>query len=99
MIYLSTKSGSDVNWFFSFWKYDKFIHFVEYFTLGFLLVNALKIQPISNSKWKYILLFLLIFPITDELIQYFTPNRIPDLYDVLADYLGGIIGAYIRKIL
>ena len=99
IIYFSTKSTSDINWFFNLWKYDKLIHFSEYFGLGYLLVNALKINQISKKKWNYILIFLLIFPIMDELIQYFTPSRIPDIYDVLADVFGGISGAYIRKIL
>jgi len=63
------------------WKYDKIVHLVEYFGVGFLLINAMKIKPISTRKWRYAIMLLLIFPIIDELLQYYTPRRIPDLYD------------------
>ena len=36
-------------------------------------------------------------PIVDELLQHFTPTRIPDILDGIADIFGGLTGAYIRK--
>ena len=42
-------------------------------------------------------LILLIFPIMDEVLQYFTPTRIPDIFDVIVDIFGGLTGANIRK--
>jgi VanZ family protein len=33
----------------------------------------------------------------DEVFQYFTPTRIPDIFDVIMDIFGGLTGAYIRK--
>ena len=38
------------------------------------------------------------FPeIVDELLQHFTPTRIPDIVDGIADICGGLTGAYLRK--
>ena len=85
-------------WFFQLWKYDKVVHFVEYLGVGFLLINALKIQPLRKSHWKFALLFLFIFPVIDEVLQYFIPRRIPDIFDGVADVIGGLTGAYLRKI-
>ena len=97
VLYLSSQSGDELNWFFQLWKYDKLIHIVEYMGVGFLLINAMKIQVLTNRRWKYAVCFLLLFPIVDELLQYYTPRRIPDIYDGIADILGGLTGAYLRK--
>ena len=63
------------------WKYDKIVHFLEYFGVGFLLINALKIKPLSKTQWVYAVCFLCLFPIFDESLQYYTPKRIPDIYE------------------
>ena len=97
VLYFSTQPGSDISWFSQLWKYDKIIHFIEYLGMGFLLINALKIHPLKQSYWKISILFLLLFPIVDELLQHFTPNRIPDFFDGIADICGGLTGAYLRK--
>ena len=81
VLYLSSTPGDDLSWFFQLWKYDKVVHFVEYLGVGFLLINALKIQPLRKSHWKFALMFLLLFPVLDEMLQYYTPSRIPDIYD------------------
>ena len=97
ILYLSTKSGNELSWFYQLWKYDKVVHFIEYFGVGFLLINAMKIQPLRQTHWKYSVYFLLLFPMFDEVLQYFTPTRIPDIFDVIVDIFGGLTGAYIRK--
>ncbi|MDP6570134.1 MAG: VanZ family protein [Candidatus Marinimicrobia bacterium] len=97
VMYISMKPGNDLNFFSHLWKYDKLVHFTEYLLMGFLLINALKIKPMTHSHWKYAILFLLIFPILDETLQYFTPRRIPDIYDGIADIFGGLTGAFIRE--
>ena len=96
---LSATSGDKFSWFSQLWKYDKVVHFIEYFGVGFLLINAMKIQPIRQKHWKYAICFLLIFPMLDEGFQYFTPRRISDIFDVIVDIFGALIGAYIRKYL
>ena len=97
ILYLSTQSGDNLHWFSQLWKYDKVVHFIEYLGMGFLLINAMKIQPLNNTHWKCAILFLFIFPIIDESVQYYAPQRIPDIIDGIFDILGGLTGAYIRK--
>ena len=97
VLYFSAQPGSNLNWFSQLWKYDKIVHFMEYLGVGFLLINALKIQPLKKLHWKFAILFLLLFPIVDEILQHFTPTRIPDIVDGIADICGGLTGAYLRK--
>ena len=99
VLYFTAQSGNNISWFFQLWKYDKIVHFMEYLGMGFLLINALKIKPLKKSEWKFAILFLLVFPVIDELLQHFTPTRIPDVLDGVADVLGGLSGAYLRKYL
>ena len=40
------------------WKYDKFIHFGEYFVLGVLLLYTLYENPISKENLIYSILFV-----------------------------------------
>ena len=97
VLYFSTQPGHSLSWFSQLWRYDKIVHFMEYLGMGFLLINALKIKPLKKSEWKFAILFLLVFPVIDELLQHFTPTRIPDVMDGVADVLGGLTGAYLRK--
>ena len=97
MILLSLTPGKELTIFANLWKYDKIVHFMEYLGVGFLLINALKIQPLKKLHWKFAILFLLLFPIVDEILQHFTPTRIPDIVDGIADICGGLTGAYLRK--
>ena len=99
IVYLSLKTGSELAWALRFFKYDKAIHFIEYLVMGFLMINMLMIQPLKQAHWKFALIFLFLFPLFDELLQYYTPRRIPDIYDAICDLCGGYIGAYIRKII
>ena len=80
------------------WRYDKYIHFFEYLILGYLLVNALMINPMRKSDWIAVIAFIIIFPIIDETVQRFTPGRIPDMMDGIADISGGLIGIYFRRL-
>ena len=99
IVNLSLTPGDELNWLSRLWKYDKFIHFTEYLIVGFLMINMLMIQPMKKAHWKLAFIFLLLFPIVDELLQYYTPRRIPDIYDAICDICGGFFGAYIRKII
>ena len=99
ILFFSLIPGDDFILLNSLWKYDKLVHFFEYFGMGILLVNAIKIKPISKMKWRYIMIFIILFPIIDESLQFFTPRRIPDVFDAIADMIGGSIGAYLRRYL
>ena len=97
IIYISSRTGNELSSFYYLWKYDKIIHFLEYLGVGFLLINMLMIQPFKKKHWRFAIMFLLLFPIIDEMLQHFTPNRIPDIYDAIVDVFGGLFGAYIRR--
>ena len=99
IIFLSATPSNELGYFSFIWKYDKYVHFFEYLILGFLLVNALMINPMRKSHWIAVLSFVVIFPILDETLQRFMPGRIPDLMDGIADILGGLVGIYLRKLL
>ena len=97
IIYISSRTASELSILSFFWRYDKLIHFLEYLGLGFLMVNMLMLQSLKNTHWKFAVVFLFLFPILDETLQHYTPNRIPDIYDAVVDIFGGFFGAYIRK--
>ena len=96
VICFSLSSDVQIKLFPNLWKYDKIVHFVEYFGLGFLFVNMLSIRPLINRRLVYVLLFITLFPLFDESLQNFTPNRIPDFQDAIADFMGGILGSIMR---
>ena len=98
IVYLSATPSNELGYFSFIWRYDKYVHFFEYLILGFLLVNALIINPMSKSDWIAVITFIIIFPIIDETVQRFTPGRIPDVFDAIADILGGLIGIYLRRL-
>jgi len=81
------------------WKYDKIIHYIQYFILGILLFHAIYELPESKKNVIYWIIGVSIIPVFDESIQYFTPNRIPSLYDAFADYAGCYSGCYSYHIL
>ena len=79
------------------WKYDIYIHFVEYFILGFLFMNAA--LSYDKVRFFYIILFLIIIPVLDESIQYYVPGRISSLKDIFIDIVGGVIGSSCRYVI
>ena len=99
ILYFTMVPGAELSWFSKLWRYDKVVHFTEYLGVGFLMINMLMIQPLTKFHWKLAFIFLLLFPLFDELIQNYIPGRIPDIYDGICDICGGFVGAYIRKII
>ena len=73
---------------------DFFLHMVEYGVLGFLLCWALVNSRVERRLILYVFLMGLFYGATDELHQYFVPQRNASLLDVSADGLGCLIGAY-----
>ena len=75
---------------------DKIFHLGEYIPFGFLLARAfwgLK-QQISDKKLTLIaILGSCLYGMSDEYHQSFVPGRFASGLDVLADTLGGFIGA------
>ena len=81
------------------WKYDKIIHYIQYFILGILMFHTIYELPESRNNIIYWIIGASLIPIFDESIQYFTPNRISSLYDAVADYAGCYSGCYTYHIL
>jgi VanZ family protein len=77
---------------------DKVMHFVEYGVLGFLLARL--IANVQSTLSKGFLLGLVVilatlYGISDEVHQAFVPGRNASPWDVAADGLGGLMGAFL----
>lgn len=73
-------------------------HFVEYFIFGILLLNALRFHmPLSRA-----VLFAIIigsaYGVTDEIHQYFVPERSCDPMDWLVDSIAVALGALLCRL-
>jgi len=76
-------------------QYDKVIHALVYSVLGALFFLALR-HTSSFATGRIVALaalFALAYGLTDEFHQLFVPGRSAELYDALADGIGGLIGA------
>ncbi len=73
---------------------DKLYHFIAYFGFAFLWNTYTK--GIKISKYLRVFVSLICFGIILELIQHnINPNRMYELYDLLANCLGVIIGTLV----
>ena len=79
----------------SIWRYDKVIHFIEFFILGFLFINAIIKRPLDINKFLIGIFILTLIPVVDEGLQYVfdIPGRVPDFYDFLVDVVGSYVGS------
>ena len=73
---------------------DFFLHMAEYGVLGLLLSWALVNSGVTRRLVLYVFLMGLLYGLTDELHQYFVPERVASLIDVIADGLGSLLGSY-----
>ena len=71
---------------------DKLIHFGAYFVMCVFTWRCFR-HFISNRNSLMIssILFCSFYGITDEIHQSFTPNRVMDIYDWVADSVGALI--------
>ncbi|WP_332695860.1 VanZ family protein [Halalkalibacter lacteus] len=68
-------------------------HFSFFFVLGFLSYRALWASGLRKRVSFFAsLTFVLLYAISDEIHQAFTPNRTPLLQDVILDFSGGLTG-------
>lgn len=78
------------------WSFDKVIHAVIFFVLGFLSFRAFTFLG-QTRGWKsgrillVSILFCLVYAASDETHQYFVPMRSSDINDFLADSAGIIL--------
>ena len=75
---------------------DKLFHLIAFGILGFLTMGALQAShegyP-TRQAWL-VALAVMLYGILDEFHQYFVPGRSADVYDVLADAIGGLLGGW-----
>jgi VanZ family protein len=76
---------------------DKAIHILEYLLFGFLLARAFQQQWPAIGIGRVVTLCALLYGISDEYHQSFVPGRDADVSDVIADTIGGFLGAWIYQ--
>ena len=81
------------------WSADKFVHGVIYGVLGALCWRTVRATWARGRGTGMQLIAAVavtgLYGITDELHQAFTPMRSPDPFDVIADVVGGLLGALV----
>ncbi len=70
-------------------------HFSEYFILGLLSANAVRTFPLS-ALWKWLapLIFCILYAVSDEVHQYFVPDRAMRFLDCCIDSSGAFCGIF-----
>ncbi|MCI0331332.1 MAG: VanZ family protein [candidate division Zixibacteria bacterium] len=71
---------------------DKLIHLGEYGLFGFLFAR-LFVQLGWNNPYLWAVLFASFYGATDEIHQFYVPGRTMEVYDWIADTLGGFLGS------
>ena len=76
---------------------DKFMHFIAYGILGFLLAKSFKDSNNGLALKQIIIagLFALLYGASDEIHQSFVAGRDASWADLLADGIGGFVGAFL----
>ena len=77
-------------------SYDKLLHAGVYAVLGALSFLALRRRSSHRASVLVLMAGAIstLYGVTDEIHQMFVPRRSPDVRDVLADCVGGLIGAF-----
>lgn len=75
-------------------------HFFEYLILGILICAVVRQLKLYKNRELFLVLFLLlIFPVADEFIQKYIPGRTSNIFDIIIDFSGGVLGMLISKII
>ena len=75
--------------------FDKVFHVIEYAILGVLTFRVLRYVRMGESEVTIVLVSIMVvvvFGLTDEFHQWFTPFRHVEGWDLMADALGGTLG-------
>ena len=73
------------------------IHFVEYAVLGLLISRAVNVRTLNGIIYTGCLVTLI--GAVDEIIQWFLPNRVGDMRDVIMNSVGGFSGLWLGRFL
>lgn len=74
-------------------KFDAIVNVIGYIPFGVLIVFSL--YPLLKSRWSFLLACVCVagMSLLMESIQYFLPNRVTSLLDLLTNAAGGVLGA------
>ena len=72
-----------------------FAHFMEYLILGILCTNLCK----KKKDFWMVVIFCIIYAITDEVHQMFVPGRAFQLLDIMIDSLGSFLGLVLYRLI
>jgi len=76
--------------------FDKFLHLIEYAVFGILAARAFKSSAQEALYKNFTILAILAalaYGASDEIHQLFVSCRTCDIFDIMADLVGGTIGA------
>lgn len=72
---------------------DKIAHIIEYSIFGILLARSGLLRWTPSGKLFFILFMIgSFYAISDEIHQFFVPNRVASPWDALADIIGTLFG-------
>lgn len=93
IFYLSTLQGMGLA---PFPYADKIIHALIYAVFGYFIARALFLSFGVSGRRLLIVTAVIagFYGITDEIHQLYVPTRSFELFDILADFLGGLAGAF-----
>lgn len=95
IFYLSSLPGVDVPPL--FFGEDKLLHAVVFGILGFFALGAMKTTGDGYrvfQPWLAVVL-VVVYGALDEFHQHFVPGRTPDIHDLMADAVGGMLGVWV----
>lgn len=75
--------------------FDKFLHIAEYAVFGILASRAFKNSPRETLRRNFKMFAVLLavaYGASDEFHQLFVSSRACDVFDLIADLIGGTIG-------
>jgi VanZ family protein len=95
IFYLSSQSGADIPPLFV--GEDKLLHAFVFGILGFFVLGAMKTTPDGYRPFQpwLAVIVVTVYGVLDEFHQYFVPGRTPDIYDVMADAAGAMLGVWL----
>ena len=80
---------------------DKLFHLVVFGILGFFVMGSL---PAARDGYRrrqlwWVALAVMLYGVSDEFHQHFVPGRTVEFFDVVADALGGLLGAWVMYLI
>lgn len=75
--------------------FRKLAHFTEYAMLGFFMCGSFRFISGKQHKFYIPLIPCVLYAISDEIHQYFVPERSCEIFDVCVDSLGCLCGIVI----